>query len=55
MDNRNILPYSPNMMFPEFILGFHQEPEFVVDGEGHLKLVGISLVKNESLDDGEGV
>lgn len=46
-----ILPYSPNMMFSEYIFGCHQEPEFVIGPHGELRITGVSIVKNETLDD----
>lgn len=50
MSYRKVLPYSPNMMFPGYTLGCHQEAECIVDSNRGVKIVGMSLVKNESLD-----
>lgn len=45
-----ILPYSPNMMFPNYILGCYQELEYTIGPHGELKITGIAIVKNESLN-----
>lgn len=49
--DRKILPYSPNMMFPGYILGCHQEPEYTIGPSGELKITGVAIVKNETLDE----
>lgn len=46
--DRKILPYSPNMMFPGYILGCHQ---YTISSNVELKITGISIVKNKTLDD----